>query len=84
MHYNLQEEQLGLTFTAWRAPLRNGLYMYCHRAVYEDADIAALRAFALDDHARDIWDNNHVRTVRLPLEGGNSSRHSCLHYYRCV
>ena len=78
----MQEQQPGLTYWAWRAPLRNGLFMYTARAVYEGADAGAMRAFALDDQARDIWDDNHVATVRLPLEPGCASRDSCIHYYR--
>ncbi len=80
-----QEQQPGLTYSAWRAPLRNGLYMYACRAVYEDADPAALRAFALDDAARGLWDDNHVATLRLDRDedGDAPTGSSCIHHYRC-
>jgi len=80
-----QEQQPGLTYSAWRAPLRNGLYMYACRAVYEDADPAALCAFALDDAARGLWDDNHVATTRLDgcQNGDAPAGSSCIHHYRC-
>ena len=81
---SLQEQQPGLSYSAWRAPLRNGLYMYASRAVYEAADPAALRAFALDDAARDLWDDNHVATRRQDRDGGASAGPSCIHHYRLV
>ena len=80
-----QEQQPGLSYWAWRAPMRNGLYMYACRAVYEDADPAALRAFALDDAARGLWDDNHVATLRLDCDDGADAPagSSCIHHYRC-
>lgn len=81
---NLEKQQRGLSLTVWRAPLRGGLFMYTSSAIYEGADAAAMRAFALDDSYRGTWDKKHVQTKRLALEGGASSRHSCLQHYRCA
>ena len=78
-----QEQQPGLSYWAWRALLRNGLFMYACRAMYEDADPAALCAFALDDRARGLWDENHVATLRLDRDGDASAGSSCIHHYRC-
>jgi hypothetical protein len=79
----LQERQPGLSYWAWRAPLRNGLYVYTSRAVYEDADPPALRDFVLDDRARDLWDDNHVATLRLKPDGDVPDAPSCIQHYRC-
>lgn len=81
---NPEKQQRGLSLSVWRAPLRNGLFMYTSSAIYEGADTAAMRAFALDDAYRGVWDKKHVQTKRLPLEGGATSRHSCLQHYRCA
>ena len=72
-----------MSYWAWRAPLRNGLYVYTSRAVYEDAQPGALRAFVLDDRARDLWDDNHVATLRLEPVGDESDVPSSIHHYRC-
>ena len=83
MHYpNPEKQQQGVSLTVWRAPLRNGLFMYTSSAIYEGTTAAAVRAFSLDDAYRSTWDKKHVHAKRLALEGGTTSRHSCLQHYR--
>eukprot|EP00887_Chlorella_sp_A99_P004935 scaffold4.g4935.t1 len=75
----------GLTYQAWRLPLRHGLYAYRSLAVMEGVAPRDVRPFQLDDHARDLWDDNALEIERLVPPGlERAPRHSewCLHRYR--
>lgn len=48
----VQESRPGLTYRAWRKPLRGGLYLYRSSTVMADVTPSQMRAFHLDDDLR--------------------------------
>jgi len=58
---------LGLSYWAWRRPLRAGLFLYRTHAVFDGADAPSLRSFQGNDRTRFLWDDTCLDTWRLPV-----------------
>ncbi|GAB4816531.1 hypothetical protein N2152v2_003577 [Parachlorella kessleri] len=83
----VDRSQPGLRYSAWRRPLRRGLYVYRSSAVIEGVSPGELRAFHLDDVGRSTWDDTvmEIQRVKPPSAAHHPPHNSecSLHRFRC-